>query len=50
MIWDLASHEHLWTLRRDRPYERLNIAGIRGLSEVQKASLQALGAIDEAAP
>ncbi len=34
-------------LRRDRPYERLNITGIRGLNEAQKASLQALGAIDE---
>jgi hypothetical protein len=48
MIWDLTSHEHMQTLRRDRPYERLNITGIRGLNEVQKDSLQALGAIDEA--
>ncbi len=48
MIWDLASYEHLQTLRRDRPYERLNITGIRGLNEAQKASLRALGAIDEA--
>ena len=47
MIWDLESGEHLQTLRRDRPYERLNITGIRGLTEAQKASLQALGAIDE---
>ena len=37
----------LQTLRRDRPYERLDITGIRGLNEEQKASLQALGAIDE---
>jgi WD40 repeat protein len=36
------------TLRRDRPYERLNITGIRGLTEAQKASLRALGAIEEA--
>jgi WD40 repeat protein len=48
MIWDLAIHEHLRTLRRDRPYERLNITGIRGLNNVQNSSLQALGAIDEA--
>jgi WD40 repeat protein/transcriptional regulator with XRE-family HTH domain len=40
----------LRTLRHDRPYERMNITGIRGLTEVQKASLQALGAIDEAVP
>ena len=48
-IWDLHSGEHLQTLRRDRPYERLNITGIRGLTEAQKASLRALGAIEGAA-
>ena len=47
MIWDLESFEHVRTLRHDRPYERLNITGIRGLTEAQKASLQALGAIEE---
>jgi len=50
MIWDFASHEHVRTLRRDRPYERLNITGIRGLNEAQKATLQALGAIEEVTP
>jgi WD40 repeat protein/transcriptional regulator with XRE-family HTH domain len=47
MLWDLHRGEHLQTLRRDRPYERLNITGIRGLSEAQKASLRALGAFEE---
>ena len=46
-IWDLHSGELLRTLRRDRPYERLNITGIRGLSTAQKASLHALGAFEE---
>jgi WD40 repeat protein len=46
-IWDLTSHEHLQTLRRNRPYERLNITGIRGLNEAEIASLHALGAIEE---
>ncbi len=32
-------------LRRDRPYEGLNITGIRGLTEAQESSLRALGAI-----
>jgi WD40 repeat protein len=50
VIWDLWSGEHLRTLRRDRPYERLNIRGIRGLTEAQKASLLALGAIEGAEP
>jgi WD40 repeat protein len=45
-IWDLDSGEALRTLRRDRPYERLDITGIRGLTEAQKATLQALGAVE----
>src|SRR2546421_1283101 len=48
-IWDVHSGEHLRTLRRDRPYERLTITGIRGLSEAQKASLRALGALEDEA-
>jgi WD40 repeat protein len=48
-IWDLERGEHLRTLRRDRPYERLAITGIRGLTEAQKATLRALGAIEDAA-
>jgi len=47
VLWDLHTGEPLQTLRRDRPYERLNITGIRGLSEAQKASLLALGAFEE---
>ena len=43
MIWDLERGEHLRTLRRDRPYERLDITGIREVTEAQKASLRALG-------
>jgi len=46
-LWDLHRGEHLHTLRRDRPYERLAITGIKGLSEAQKASLHALGAFGE---
>jgi len=46
-VWDLKSGEHLRTLRRDRPYERLDISGVKGLTEAQKASLRALGAIEE---
>jgi WD40 repeat protein/transcriptional regulator with XRE-family HTH domain len=47
LLWDFHSGEHLQTLRRDRPYERLNISGVKGLTEAQKASLRALGAIEE---
>jgi WD40 repeat protein/transcriptional regulator with XRE-family HTH domain len=45
-LWDLESGELLHTLRRDRPYERLNITGIRGITEAQKSTLKALGAIE----
>jgi hypothetical protein len=38
----LLSGEHLRTLRRDPPYERLNITGITGLTEAQKATLRTL--------
>jgi WD40 repeat protein len=47
-VWDLQSSGLLQTLRHDRPYERLNITGIKGLNEAEIASLQALGAIEEA--
>jgi WD40 repeat protein len=46
-LWDLERGEPLRTLRRDRPYERLNITGIRGLTEAQKATLRALGAVED---
>jgi WD40 repeat protein len=48
MLWDLHSREYLRTLRRDRPYERLNITGIQGLTEAQKTTLRDLGAIEHA--
>ncbi len=48
LLWDLHRGEQLQTLRRDRPYERLNITGISGVTEAQKASLRALGAIEDA--
>jgi WD40 repeat protein len=47
VLWDLEYGKPLRTLRRDRPYERLTIMDIRGLSEAQKASLRALGAVEE---
>jgi WD40 repeat protein len=47
MIWELESGERLRTLRRDRPYERLDISGVKGLTDAQRATLRALGAIEE---
>lgn len=47
MIWNFHSGERVQTLRRDRPYERLNITGVKGLTYAQKATLRALGAFEE---
>ena len=47
-LWEIESGECLATLRPDRPYERLNIAGVTGLSAAQIAVLKTLGAIDGA--
>ncbi len=44
-LWDVETKAHLATLRAKRPYERLNISGVTGLSEAQKATLLALGAV-----
>lgn len=48
-IWDLERGERLRTLRRDRPYEQLDITGIRGLAQAEIATLRALGAVEDAA-
>jgi len=48
-VWELESGEHLCTLRRDRSYERLDISRVKGLTEAQKVSLRALGAIEVSA-
>jgi WD40 repeat protein len=47
-VWDLQSGEHLRTLQHDRPYERLDISGVKGLTRAQKVSLFALGAVESA--
>ncbi|MBX3055245.1 MAG: helix-turn-helix domain-containing protein [Anaerolineae bacterium] len=45
-IWRLDDGDHVTTLRRDRPYERLDITGIKGLTEAQKLTLKMMGAIE----
>ena len=49
MPWDLHDGEPLQTLRRDRPYERLDITGIQGLTRAEIATLRALGAVEDEA-
>jgi WD40 repeat protein len=45
-IWDIESGEYLRTLRGDRPYERLDISRVKGLTEAQKTTLRTLGAVE----
>ncbi len=46
-LWETQSAEPIATLRGDRPYERLSIAGTTGINEAQKTTLRALGAIEK---
>jgi WD40 repeat protein len=46
-LWDIERGEHLRTLRLDRPYERLTITGIGGLTQAEIATLRALGAVED---
>jgi hypothetical protein len=39
--------ECLKTLKTDKPYAGMNITGVTGITEVQKANLEALRAISE---
>jgi WD40 repeat protein len=45
-LWDGCTGERLRTLRSDRPYEGLNISGVTGVTDAQKSTLRALGAIE----
>jgi non-specific serine/threonine protein kinase len=46
-LWEAASGACLRTLRSDRRYERLNIMGLTGVSDAQRATLLALGAVEQ---
>lgn len=45
-LWDVADGKCLKILQSDRPYEGMDISRASGLSEVQKATLLALGAVE----
>ncbi|NJR57733.1 MAG: hypothetical protein HC769_02015 [Cyanobacteria bacterium CRU_2_1] len=44
-LWDVETGECLRVLKSDRPYEGMNITGVTGITEAQKATLKSLGAI-----
>jgi len=45
-FWDVASGEciHIWS--SDRPYAGMNLTGVTGITDAQRATLEALGAIE----
>jgi predicted NACHT family NTPase len=45
-LWDVETGECLKILKSDRPYENMNIAGVTGLTKVEKCTLKALGAVE----
>ncbi len=47
IVWDVQRRAQKHTLRGERPYERMNITGVTGVTEAQKVVLRALGAIQE---
>ncbi len=44
-VWDVKTGECLKTLKSAKLYEGMNITGVTGLTEAQKATLKALGAL-----
>lgn len=45
-VWDITRPSLAHALRGARPYERMNICGVSGLSDAHVMTLKALGAID----
>ncbi|GHO47384.1 NB-ARC domain-containing protein [Ktedonospora formicarum] len=43
-LWDLEGGHLRRALQRDRPYERMEISGVKGVTQAQKVSLRLLGA------
>ncbi|NJM86104.1 MAG: hypothetical protein HC769_04320 [Cyanobacteria bacterium CRU_2_1] len=46
-LWDIHTGECLKTLKADRLYEGMRVAGVTGLTAAQQSALRALGAIGE---
>jgi len=44
--WDIETGKCLKTLRVPRPYEGMNITDVKGLTEAQRTTLKALGAVE----
>ena len=49
-LWETSTGTWLRTLRPERRYERLDIAGLTGITDAQRAALLALGAVEQGVP
>jgi hypothetical protein len=49
-MWEARSGTLLRTLQSERPYERLDITGLTGISDAQRMALLALGAVEQTGP
>lgn len=45
-LWDIQCRQRLSTMRSNRPYERLTITGMTGITEEQKVTLRVLGVVE----
>ena len=45
-FWDINAGSFIRELRPDRPYERMDITGLTGITDAQKTALKALGATE----
>lgn len=46
-LWDVQTCRRVQSLKSDRLYERMEITGITGVTDAEKASLKMLGAVEE---
>jgi predicted NACHT family NTPase len=46
-IWNIGSEKCIRVLRLPKAYEGMNITGVKGLTEAEKATLKALGAVED---
>ena len=46
-LWNITTGKCLKTMRSPKLYEKMNIIGIKGLTEAQTMTLKALGAVAE---
>lgn len=46
-VWDVQTGDCVNTLRVEDPYAGMNITGVVGITEAQRAALKALGAVEE---